>query len=201
MKVGLYFGSFNPVHNGHLIIAQHLLNQKLVDEVWFVVSPQNPFKPSSQLLNEHHRYFLLQEAIEGVPNLKVSNVEFKLPKPSYTINTLTYLAEKYPSTQFSLVMGADSFQNIEKWKNAGVIISSYSFLVYRRPGFEIVNFGNAKVTVADAPLLEISSTHIRELVRSGKSIRYLVPEAVRLEIENKHYYRSSIENPTQQKAE
>src|SRR4051812_6576377 len=112
MHVGLYFGSFNPVHNGHLIIAQHILNNRLADEVWFVISPQNPFKPSAQLLNEHHRYFLIQEAIEGEIKLKVSNVEFKLPKPSYTINTLAYLKEKYPETRFSLIMGSDSFRNI-----------------------------------------------------------------------------------------
>src|SRR6478672_4307435 len=120
--IGLYFGSFNPVHHGHLIIAKHLLNQKLVDEVWFVVSPQNPFKNSGTLLNENHRYFLLQEAIEGEQKLKVSNVEFKLPKPSYTVNTLSYLQEKYPDHSFSIIMGSDSFQNIEKWKNAEVII-------------------------------------------------------------------------------
>ena len=197
MTVGLFFGSFNPVHHGHLIIARHILNMNLVDEIWFVVSPQNPFKQNERLLNEHHRYFLLQEAIEGEQHFKVSNVEFRLPKPSYTIHTLTYLKEKYPELSFSIIIGSDSFQNISKWKNAEVILSDYHIIVYKRPGFEIVDSHNAKVTITEAPLLEISSTHIRNLLRSGKSIRYLVPEAVRLEIENKNYYKSSLENPSQ----
>lgn len=196
--IGLYFGSFNPVHHGHLIIAQHLLNSKLVDEIWFVVSPQNPFKASSGLLNEHHRYFLLQEAIEGELNMKVSNVEFKLPRPSYTVNTLAYLQEKYPNTSFSIIMGSDSFQNLSKWHNAEVIIQRYPIIIYKRPGFEIDNTIQAKITIADAPLLQISSTHIRELIRSGKSIRYLVPDAVKAEIDNKGYYRNLRENPTGQ---
>ena len=198
MTVGLFFGSFNPVHHGHLIIARHILNMNMADEIWFVVSPQNPFKQSDRLLNEHHRYFLMQEAIEGEQHFKVSNVEFKLPKPSYTIHTLTYLKEKYPELSFSIIIGSDSFQNITKWKNAELILSNYPIIVYKRPGFEIADTYNAKVTVTEAPLLEISSTHIRNLLRSGKSIRYLVPEAVRLEIENKHYYKSSLENPSKQ---
>ena len=197
MKVGLFFGSFNPVHHGHLIIARHILNMEMADEIWFVVSPQNPFKINDRLLNEHHRYFLLQEATEGESRFKVSNVEFKLPKPSYTIHTLAYLQEKYPSLSFSLIIGSDSFQNISKWKNADVILANYPLIVYKRPGFEISNTFHAKITVAEAPLLEISSTHIRNLLRSGKSIRYLVPESVRLEIENKNYYQSSLENPSQ----
>lgn len=197
MNVGLFFGSFNPVHHGHLIIARHILNMDLVDEIWFVVSPQNPFKINDRLLNEHHRYFLLQEAIEGEDRFKVSNVEFKLPRPSYTVHTLAYLQEKYTAASFSLIIGSDGFQNISKWKNADVILSNYPLIVYKRPGFEINHIPHAKVIVADAPLLEISSTHIRNLLRSGKSIRYLVPESVRLEIENKQYYRSSLENPSQ----
>ncbi len=196
--VGLYFGSFNPVHHGHLIIAQHLLNNKFVDEIWFVVSPQNPFKNSQGLLNEHHRFFLLQEAIEGEKFMKVSNVEFKLPKPSYTVNTLAYLQEKHPSTQFSIIMGSDSFQNLGKWHNAPVIIENYPIIIYKRPGFEINNSIHANISVADAPLLQISSTHIREMIKSGQSIRYLVPDVVKNEIEIKGYYRNSRENPSQQ---
>lgn len=195
--VGLYFGSFNPVHHGHLIIAKHLLNTKMVDEIWFVVSPQNPFKNSSTLLNEHHRYFLLMEAIEGEAFMKVSNVEFKLPKPSYTVNTLAYLEEKYPKTEFSIIMGSDSFQNLGKWHNAQVIINRYPIIIYKRPGFEIDNSTEAKIKIADAPLLQISSTHIREMIRSGKSIRYMVPDSVRAEIEIKGYYQNLRENPPQ----
>jgi nicotinate-nucleotide adenylyltransferase len=196
MKAGLYFGSFNPIHHGHLIIAKHLLNEKLVDEIWFVISPQNPFKQSSGMLNEHHRYFLLQEAIEGEKNMKVSNVEFKLPKPSYTVNTLAYLQEKYADITFHVVMGSDSYQNLPKWKNASVIMDNYPLIIYKRPGFEILKVEGVDTTITDAPLLQISSTHIRELIRKGKSIRYLVPEPVRIEIENKQYYTSALENPS-----
>ena len=189
MNVGLYFGSFNPIHNGHLIIASHLANTPPLDEVWFVISPQNPFKKSSTLLNEHHRLFLVQEAIEGEKRLKASKVEFNLPKPSYTIDTLTYLKEKYPSHHFYIIMGSDSFQNLAKWKNAEIIAASYPIIIYKRAGFEISNPLQAKITVADAPMIEISSTHIRELLKKGKSIRYLVPDVVKEEIERNHYYR------------
>jgi nicotinate-nucleotide adenylyltransferase len=189
MNVGLYFGSFNPVHTGHLIIANHLANTPPLQEVWFVISPQNPFKPSSSLLNENHRFFLVQAAIEGEKKLKASKVEFNLPKPSYTIDTLTYLKEKYPAHTFHLIMGSDSFQNLAKWKNGEVIARNYPIIIYRRPGFEITNPLNASITVADAPLIEISSTHIRELVRTGKSIRYWVADATMEEIEKNLYYK------------
>jgi len=195
MNVGLFFGSFNPIHNGHLIIANHLAMSGLVDEVWLVVSPQNPHKRSQTLLNENHRYFLIQTAIENEKKLKVSNVEFKLPKPSYTINTLSYLSEKYPQHRFHIIMGSDSFQNLDKWRNAEIIVKHYPVIIYKRPGFEISNPMNAEIHIADAPLLEISSTHIREMIRSGKSIRYLVPDAVHEEIEKYKYYRSVLENP------
>jgi len=122
MKIGLYFGSFNPIHIGHLIIASHIVNNTDCDEVWFVVSPQNPFKSSSTLLNENHRLELVKIAIEGETKIKASNVEFKMPKPSYTIDTLIYLSEKYSKNSFSIIMGSDGFQNIEKWKNYKQII-------------------------------------------------------------------------------
>jgi nicotinate-nucleotide adenylyltransferase len=189
MNVGLYFGSFNPIHTGHLIIANHLANNHLLNEVWFIVSPQNPFKKSAGLLNENHRFFLIQEAIEGERKLKVSKVEFALPKPSYTIDTLTYLKEKYPEHSFHVIMGSDSFQNLANWKNGDLIARSYPVIVYKRPGFEITNSLNASITIADAPLLEISSTRIRDMIRTGKSIRYLVPDVVKEEIERNNYYR------------
>jgi len=197
MKIGLFFGSFNPVHHGHLIIANHIAMTSDVDEVWFILSPQNPFKKEGSLLNENHRFHLLQLAIEGEKKLKASNIEFKLPRPSYTIDTLTYLKEKYPSHLFSIIIGSDSFQNIEKWKNADVILKNYPFIIYKRPGFEIEKTFSAMVTVADAPLLEISSTHIRYMIKKGQSIRYLVPDVVKEEIENNMYYSSVLENPTQ----
>ncbi len=196
MNVGLYFGSFNPIHIGHLIIANHIVNNSLLNEVWFVISPQNPFKNTASLLNEQHRLSLVKIAIEGEKKLKASNVEFALPKPSYTIDTLVYLSEKYPSKKFSIIMGSDGFQNIEKWKNYKQIIDNYSLHIYQRPGFEIQSPTNSNINIIDAPLLQISSTEVRKLIKQKKSIRYLVTDAVKEEIELKHYYNNSLENPT-----
>lgn len=188
MNIGLYFGSFNPIHHGHLIIANHIAQNFNVKEVWFVVSPQNPFKQSHSLLNENHRIHFIREAIEGEYSLKASNVEFHLPKPSYTIDTLTYLKEQYPTNKFKIIVGSDSFQNIPKWKNGYKILSDYPIIVYKRPGFEVdVTIGKF-VEIANAPLLEISSTRIREMIKSNLSIRYLVPDVVIKEIEKGMYY-------------
>ena len=197
MNIGLYFGSFNPIHTGHLIIASHIISNSNMTELWFVVSPQNPFKNKAGLLNENHRLNLIKTAIEGEQHLKTSNVEFKLPRPSYTIDTLTYLSEKYPQHAFSVIMGSDSFQNLEKWKNYQSLISNYSIYIYKRPGFEIVNKFNADIILLEAPMLEISSTHIRELIREGKSIRYLVTDSVKEEIALNNYYKSILENPAE----
>jgi nicotinate-nucleotide adenylyltransferase len=184
MKVGLYFGSFNPIHVGHLIIASHILNETDIQRIWFVVSPLNPFKDSESLVNEYDRLHLVQKATEEDPRFKVTDIEFNLPRPSYTIHTLTYLQEKYPDHEFCIIMGSDSYQNIMKWKNPELILSNYRLLVYRRPGFEVTAIESSKTEVLDAPLLQISATHIRELVRKGKSIKYLVPPAVEEEILN-----------------
>lgn len=189
MDIGLYFGSFNPVHVGHLIIASHIANTTSLNQVWFVVSPQNPFKHSSTLLNEYHRLHLVNIAIEGEQKLKTSTVEFKLPKPSYTVDTLAYLTEKYPQHTFSIVMGSDGFQNLDKWKNYQTIIANHSFFIYKRPGFDITNNFGAVIHVSDAPLLDISSTRIRDLIREKKSFRFLVPDTVKEEIEKNGYYR------------
>ena len=189
MKIGLYFGSFNPVHNGHLIIANHIINNCTIDQVWLVVSPQNPFKLSASLLNQQHRLNLVKTAIEGETRLRASNIEFNLPKPSYTIDTLTYLKEKYPNDEFSIIMGGDSFTNLKKWKNGDIIIKNYEVLLYNRPGFDIKDLITGKSSVLDAPLIEISSTAIRTLIKQKKSIRYLVPDAVMEEIERNNYYR------------
>jgi nicotinate-nucleotide adenylyltransferase len=189
MKIGLYFGSFNPIHTGHMIIASHVANHTDVQQVWFVVSPQNPLKPSSVLLNEYHRLYLVQLAVEDDARLRASDVEFKLPRPSYTIDTLTYLQEKYPQHSFSLIMGSDSFQNLPRWKNFELLVKNYPFIVYSRPAFPILDALNANITVLDAPLLEISATDIRDNIKEGRTIRYLVPDKVRDEIESNRYYK------------
>lgn len=190
MKIGLYFGSFNPVHVAHLIIANHILNETDMDKIWFVLSPQNPFKSQSNLLNEYHRLHLVKVATENDNRIKASDIEFNLPKPSYTITTLTYLKEKNPEHEFCIIMGSDSFQNFHKWKNNEVIVKEYDIYVYMRPEFKITNHVNAKLHIVDAPLLQLSATQIRQNVKEGKSIRYLVPENVREEIEKGGYYKN-----------
>ncbi|MFY7839979.1 MAG: nicotinate (nicotinamide) nucleotide adenylyltransferase [Lacibacter sp.] len=194
MKTGLYFGSFNPIHNGHLIIAQHVLNETDLQQVWFVVSPQNPFKQQKTLLNEYDRLYLVNLAIQKTNNFKAIDIEFNLPKPSYTINTLTYIQEKYPQHQFSIIMGSDSFQNLDNWKNGENIMQNFPIYVYKRPGFATGQPIVKELHVLSAPLLEISATHIRELIQQGKSIRFLVPEEVCDEIEKAGYYK--LKNPT-----
>lgn len=190
MKIGLYFGSFNPIHVGHLIIASHIAQNGGVEQVWLVVSPQNPLKKSSSLLNEYHRLHLAQLAVDNDPLIKICDIEFKLPKPSYTIDTLTYLEEKYPKNKFSIIMGSDSLKNIDSWKNPDLLIKKYTFIVYPRQGFEIENNKKEiKLNIVKAPLLNISSTEIRKNIKAGKSVRYLVPESVLDEIEKGRYYK------------
>lgn len=189
MTIGLYFGSFNPIHTGHCIIASHLVTHTSLDQVWLVISPQNPFKPAHSLLNEYHRLHLAQAAVDDTVNLKVSDIEFHLPKPSYTIDTLIHLHEKYPQHTFIIIMGSDSLQNLPKWKNADIINKNYEIYVYLRPGFPVNELDHPKVKVLDAPLLQISSTYIRDCIRKKQSIRFLVPDTVMHEIERNGYYR------------
>jgi nicotinate-nucleotide adenylyltransferase len=191
MRVGLYFGSFNPIHHGHLLIANYILQHAQLDQVWFVVSPQNPLKRSVSLLNEYHRLHLVRLAVEGEARLRASEIEFKLPKPSYTVDTLAYLQEKYPAEEFSIIMGSDSFQNLPKWKNYQWLLANYPIYVYRRPEHEILSVypGAKAVEILDAPLLPISSTEIRAKLKAGQSVRYLLPDAVLAEIEKSGYYR------------
>lgn len=189
MNVGLFFGSFNPIHTGHLIIANWVLNETYIDKIWLVVSPQNPFKAEQNLLSEVHRLALVQKAILGDDRMEASNAEFDLPKPSYTFRTLSLLREKYPADTFSIVLGSDSFRDLVKWKNFESIVSNHKIIIFQRPGTDVKNDINAQIEILNAPLLDISSTKIRELIKNQKSIRYLVPDNVREEIETKQYYK------------
>ena len=189
MNIGLYFGSFNPIHIGHLIIANHVLNETNIDKVWFIVSPQNPFKESKSLLNEFDRLHLVRLATQDDNRIKCSDIEFNLPRPSYTSSTLVFLSEKYPEHQFSIIMGSDSYQNLDKWKNYEAIINNYTIYVYKREGHEIINVFNKTPLILNAPKIEISASQIRQHIKSGKSIRYLVPEIVREEIETRKFYK------------
>jgi nicotinate-nucleotide adenylyltransferase len=196
MKIGLFFGSFNPIHHGHLMVASFIANHTDLQQIWLVVSPQNPHKTQSSLLNEYDRLHLAQLAIEDDTQIKVSDIEFKLPKPSYTIDTLTYLQEKYPQHEFFVIMGSDSFQNLPKWKNFEALVKNYKFIVYRRPGFDISEKYGADVTYLEAPMLELSATLIRNNCKDGITIRYLVPEDVRLEIERNNYFKEEFVKTT-----
>jgi len=189
MKIGLYFGSFNPIHIGHLIIANHVLNETTINKIWFVVSPQNPLKESKTLLNEFDRLHLVRLATQNDNRIKCSDIEFNLPKPSYTSNTLTFLSEKYPEHKFALIMGSDSYQNLDKWRNYETIINNYSIYVYKREGYDIKKAYTNAPLILKAPIIQISASQIREHIRSGKSIRYLVPEIVREEIETRKFYK------------
>lgn len=189
MNVALYFGSFNPIHVGHLIIARHVLNENLCEKVWFIVSPQNPLKKSSSLLNEYHRLRLVQLATEDEPLFKVSDIEFTLPKPSYTIDTLLYLKEKYPEIQFKLILGSDSFSNINQWKNATILLRDFNFIIYPRPGFNVEKSSENIHVLQQVPEIKISASYIRSLIKNNKSIRYLVSEKVLNEIELGGYYK------------
>ena len=189
MNIGLYFGSFNPIHIGHLIIANHVLNETFINKIWFIVSPQNPFKESKTLLNEFDRLHLVRLATQDDNRIKCSDIEFNLPKPSYTSNTLAFLSEKYPEHQFSIIMGSDSYQNLGKWKNYEAIINNYPVYVYKREGYEIKKTFDKEAVTLNAPIIQISASQIREHIRSAKSIRYLVPEVVREEIESRKFYK------------
>lgn len=190
MKIGLYFGSFNPIHTGHLIIANHIAYQTDCEQVWLVISPQNPLKKAGSLLNEYDRLHLAKLAIGNEPRLQASSVEFSLPRPSYTIDTLTYLSEQHPEHQFAVIMGSDSLNNLSRWKNHETLIKRYPIYVYLRPGFNPQKIESAQISICHAPLLEVSSSGVRRLIREGKSARYMVPEKVYEYILDNKYYSS-----------
>jgi nicotinate-nucleotide adenylyltransferase len=188
-KIGLFFGSFNPIHVGHLIVANIMAETTDVDKVWFVVSPQNPFKPGNSLLHEFDRYDMVQAAVADNYKLHASDVEFNLSKPSYTIHTLTHLAEKHPDKKFSLILGEDNLESFPRWKNHQQILDHYGLYVYPRPRVSESQLKlHPNVTMVDAPLLDISATFIRHCVKNNKSIRYLVPEPVENMIKAKGFY-------------
>lgn len=190
MLVGLYFGSFNPIHNGHMIIAQAVLDSSNLDEVWFIVSPQNPLKKNRHLLHEFDRYDMVNLAIAENDRFKVSDIEFKMPRPSYTIDTLIYLTEKHPNIDFKLIIGGDNLAILPKWKNSERIIQDFGLVVYPRPGSgEIDTRKHPNISYIQAPLLDISATYIRKSIKENRSIRYLVPQKVAEFINDRKLYR------------
>jgi nicotinate-nucleotide adenylyltransferase len=190
MKVALFFGSYNPIHIGHLIIANAIAESKLADKVWLVVSPQSPFKEKKDLLSSAQRLYLANIAVEDNYNLQVSDIEMHLPQPSYTIDTLTHLKEKYPKYEFSIVMGQDNLEGFHRWKNYEKIQENHKIIVYQRgdtaPDMTLYH---SNITLLDLPLLDISASHIRQCVKAKKSIKYLVVEKVREEIEKGGFYK------------
>ena len=188
-KIGLFFGTFNPVHVGHMVIANYMAQFTDLHQVWLVVSPQNPVKKKDSMLSEHHRLAMVREAIGDDPSMKASNIEFELPKPSYTINTLAYLEEKYKTHRFVLIMGSDNLQYFAKWKNYEQILDKYQLYIYPRPGSDGGEFkDHPKVKFTQTPLMEISATFIRNSVKEKKDIRHLMPEAAYRYMKEMHFY-------------
>lgn len=205
IKIGLYFGTFNPIHIGHLVIANYMATHTDLDEIWLIVSPQNPMKEKNTLLDDHHRLDMAFMAVENNDFIKVSNVEFNLPKPSFTIHTLTYLQEKYPEHHFSLIMGEDNIRTFHKWKNYQEIISNHHLYVY--PRVEIIEDANSnimnktpltnltkeeqsKITFCDdAPIMKISASAIRNSIKAKKSVKYLIPDNVIQYIDEMNFYK------------
>lgn len=181
IRTGIFGGTFNPIHLGHLALANYLCEENWVDELWFLITPQNPFKQEQTLLDNHLRMKMVEAAIAGYPRFKASDFEFKLPRPSYTVTTLQKLSETYPDREFVLIIGADNWAAFDKWKSPEEILRNHRILVYPRPGYEINPHElPAQVKAVNTPLLEISSTFIRESIASGKDIRYFLhPEVYR----------------------
>lgn len=204
MKVGLYFGTFNPIHVGHLVIANYMAEYTDLDQVWMVVSPQNPLKKKSSLLADFHRLAIVKAAIEDNSKLKASDIEFKLAKPSYTVTTLTYLAEKYPDHEFSLIMGEDNLRTLHKWFNYEAILKNHQFYVYPRvlteqEEDEVEQIGSRPDNLFrelpnvhicnEAPVMKVSASFVRNAIKEGKDVRYLLTEPVRKYIDEMNFYK------------
>lgn len=188
--MGLFFGSFNPVHVGHMIIANFMATQTDLEEVWMVVSPHNPLKPKKTLARDHDRLHLVRLAIGDNPKLKASDVEFGLPQPSYTVDTLSYLKEKYPNRQFSLIMGGDNLATLHKWKNYELLLRDHEIFVYQRPSHDLGELQqHPSIKIVEAPLMQISASYIRNCLKAGQSVQYLVPDAVYRYLEEVAIYR------------
>lgn len=186
---GLYFGSFNPIHIGHMIIASYMIEFTELDDVMLVISPHNPLKEKKSLLPDHHRLALANIAVEDEPRIRTTNIEFKMPQPSYTIDTITRLEEKYPGRKFILIAGTDIFPTFHKWKNYEEILNRCKIYVYNRPGYSLGKYaGHPSIKMFDAPLMEISSSFIRQSIREGKEMRYFLPERVYRYIKEMHFY-------------
>ena len=191
MLIGLYFGTFNPIHVGHMIIANHMVENSDLDQVWFVVTPHNPLKKKSTLLNDYHRLDIVNKAIVNFPKFRASDVEFHLSQPNYTYKTLAVLQEKYSQHEFSLIMGEDNLDNFHKWKNHDNIISNYKLFVYPRPNSGNSEYSNHEnvTLIKDAPLMEISATNIRKGIKEGKNVSPLLPEGIWKYIDEENFYR------------
>ena len=190
-RCALFFGSFNPVHVGHLIIANTMLQQEGIDEVWFVVSPQNPLKERATLLADHHRLEMVRRAVDDNYGLRACDIEMHLPVPSYTVVTLSALAEKYPEREFCVVMGADNLESLHRWRNYEYILNNYRILVYPRPNSDGGRFAkHPSVTMVDCPMMDISSSYIRSCIAAGRDVRYLLTEPVYKYLEEMHFYEA-----------
>ncbi|MFW5657844.1 MAG: nicotinate (nicotinamide) nucleotide adenylyltransferase [Bacteroidota bacterium] len=188
-NVGLFFGSFNPIHIGHMAIANYMVEFTDMKEIWFIISPQNPFKEKKSLLEDHHRLDLANLAINNDPDFMASDIEFNMPRPSYTIDTLARLTERHPRYRFSLIMGSDSLPTFHKWKNYEQIIENHTRYVYPRPGVDLEEIESPEnCVIVDAPLMEISSTFIREAIKKKKDIRYFMPSKAYRYMRDMHFY-------------
>jgi nicotinate-nucleotide adenylyltransferase len=205
MNIGLYFGTFNPIHVGHLIIANYMADQTDLDQVWLIVSPQNPLKEKNTLLSDHHRLALVKVALDDNPKLRASDVEFKLTKPSYTVNTMVHLKEQYPEHTFSLIMGEDNLRTLHKWYNHEYLLRNHTIYVYPRaltyqeekdmlkddPTEKLDSHANI-IYCAEAPVMKVSASFIRDAIKEGKDVRYLLTEPVVKYVDEMNFYRKDF---------